>query len=58
MRVLPVNAKYACNIDNAYKAKMEPTYGWFSPCCKLGDLYSEDDEVYCGKSVNVVKLEL
>jgi len=37
----------ACNIDSVRQTKELPLYGWFSPCCKLGDLY-EDDQMYCG----------
>jgi len=37
----------ACNIDSVRQTKELPLYGWFSPCCKLGDLYA-DDQTYCG----------
>lgn len=49
MRVVPSsNARGECNINNFQKSRTEPTYGWFSPCCKLGDLHSEDHAEYCG----------
>jgi len=37
----------ACNIDSIRQTKELPLYGWFSPCCKLGDVYA-DDQMYCG----------
>jgi len=48
MKVLPPPfTSGACSIGSMRQTKESPVYGWFSPCCQLGDLYG-DDETYCG----------
>jgi hypothetical protein len=52
MRVVPsMNAKGECNINNFHKSRTQPTFGWFSPSCKLGDLHSDDEEYFANKDV-------
>jgi hypothetical protein len=47
--------KAVCNLDAMNKSMNQPTYGWFTYCCTLGDLYASDDE-YCG-TARRLKLE-
>ena len=50
MKVVPsVNAKGIINIQSMRKTRTEEVYGWFSPSCSLGSLYSDDDVAYCGR---------
>jgi len=50
MKIVPsVNAKGAINIQSIGKTRTQDVYGWFSPSCSLGSLYSDDDVAYCGK---------
>ena len=39
--------KVSCNLDAMQMKMTQPEYGWFSPCCQLGDLFSDHEE-YCG----------
>jgi hypothetical protein len=41
--------KAVCNLEGMNRSKEQPVHGWFSQCCKLGELYESDDE-YCGKA--------
>lgn len=50
------NAKGACNIDSMHKSRTLPTYGWFSPACKLGDMHA-DEKSYCGNPDQINELE-
>ena len=51
-KVLPTSTNAACSIDSYRKSRTEATYGWFSPCCKLGDIHSDEHEAYCGKPLD------
>jgi hypothetical protein len=47
-QVLPPMGKCACLLPK--KNKDEELYGWFSPACQLGSLYSDDEDKYCGEA--------
>lgn len=48
MKAVPSpNTKASCDIDTLKASRTLPVYGWFSPACRLGEVYT-DDEKYCG----------
>ena len=49
VQALPsANTRALCMIDSVAQTKELPSYGYYSPCCYLGDVNADDDE-YCGE---------
>ena len=48
LQVLPTTSKGACSILPPNND--EEPYGWFSPACRLGSVFTDDD-AYCSKEL-------